>query len=673
MPLCSLRYAVVLGWTLTCCVHAVNGSRLVASTLILSEWDGGASVSVLIQNPISSAFIAEGWEATWVWQNDEVITFSWDASFTTEPVLAGNKVTAQALSKNAYIEPGKTIAFGFNLEGSMANLDPLIELTYNEIPIENGSGSSGGLVVSYEVEGVWGHDVEGAGSDPTFVASIIITNTGVIPVSTWCVWWEWPSGQESVVLFSWSALFEVEDQIVEVKPYADAQMEIAPGEKYRLGFFARGDASSLPPILAVEESENCASASSSPGDVWSPPDEADQQTVVPLGPIEPVQPLHDILGTQIIGPHYQLTSDTKLVEAAKAIRAMGSNILKIVLSPQFYDIYGAEHLEYQYKRLLQEEPSFREVLQMDFAHYFFWVETAGEFVDGNGMTAEEQQREYDRLYDLSTWLLQTFDNTGKSFYLGHWEGDWRLLNDETTQWDRNRTDAPQHIIDGMIDWLNVRQSAVDQAKADYLPSTTKVDLYHYVELNLVETAYLGWDRVVNRVLPFVNVDLVSYSCYDSTTKIDNEEELRNRLTAALDYVEDQLPDKPGLPFRRRVFIGEFGFPHYNIWMYEDMAAEQNRRGTWLIQTALDWGCPFILYWQLYDNEYNSCYNSYNGFWLIDNLGNKLPLYETYANYYIYMDGWKADFLSEWGREPSQDEIYGSAAGLFGLSVAAGAA
>ncbi len=43
-----------------------------------------------------------------------------------------------------------------------------------------------------------------------------------------------------------------------------------------------------------------------------------------------------IIGTQTIGAKYKFTNETNLVETAKAIRAMGSNLLKMSMSPRYF-------------------------------------------------------------------------------------------------------------------------------------------------------------------------------------------------------------------------------------------------------------------------------------------------------------------------------------------------
>lgn len=61
---------------------------------------------------------------------------------------------------------------------------------------------------------------------------------------------------------------------------------------------------------------------------------------------EPLQlaPYNFVLGTHAISGSYQFTADNKLVEQAKKIREMGSNILKISLGKNSSEIYGITEL-----------------------------------------------------------------------------------------------------------------------------------------------------------------------------------------------------------------------------------------------------------------------------------------------------------------------------------------
>ena len=65
--------------------------------------------------------------------------------------------------------------------------------------------------------------------------------------------------------------------------------------------------------------------------------------------------------------------------------------------------------------------------------------------------------------------------------------------------------------------------------------------------------------------------------------------------------------------------------------------------------------PFILFWEMYNNELNDD-GSNRGFWLIDQKGSKTPLYYTYQKFYIESREWIIDFTQKQNRIPSQDEF-----------------
>jgi hypothetical protein len=59
----------------------------------------------------------------------------------------------------------------------------------------------------------------------------------------------------------------------------------------------------------------------------------------------------------------------------------------------------------------------------------------------------------------------------------------------------------------MIEWAKARQRAVSQARQDV---QSDVRVYYYLEANRTVDAYeYGMKRLVNCVLPYVHVDMVS--------------------------------------------------------------------------------------------------------------------------------------------------------------------
>ena len=177
-----------------------------------------------------------------------------------------------------------------------------------------------------------------------------------------------------------------------------------------------------------------------------------------------------ILGTQSIGATYQFTEQPLLVETAQATLDLGSNVLKLTLgrdyqrmvlkpSPNAYP----ETMQYLLNQgsdacttprirfpgaspeappanpairsladLARLEPSYRKVFAMPFAYYLIWTYAFTPRWWHKGFSSEDQDKEYREIYAFVVYLLKTFNGSGKTFFLGHWEGDWHLRPDLNT-------------------------------------------------------------------------------------------------------------------------------------------------------------------------------------------------------------------------------------------------
>jgi hypothetical protein len=390
-----------------------------------------------------------------------------------------------------------------------------------------------------------------------------------------------------------------------------------------------------------------------------------------------------ILGTQTIGATYQFTQESVLVETAQAILDMGSNLLKITMGRGYQRMMlkpskaaYPETMQYLLNQgsdardtlrikfpgasveappenpaiqtltdLARTEPSYRKVLAMPFAYYVIWTYAFTPRWWLKGFSAEEQDQEYREIYAFVAHLLKTYNGTGKTFFLGHWEGDWHLRPDLNSQTDAGVT---PESLQGMIDWLNTRQRAIDDAKRR--TPHHGVQVYHYTEVNHVSAVSMaGRPSVTNRVLPRTNVDFVSYSTYDSL------DDIPNKIPRALDYIESKLPTKAGIA-SKRVFIGEYGFAAHT---YPE--PERDHRSRQVMRIGLDWGCPFVLCWQMYNNEFSNGVE--NGYWLIDNHGVKQPLWHTLADFYREARRYVANCKRQTGRLPAEGEFRRFALGL----------
>ena len=275
---------------------------------------------------------------------------------------------------------------------------------------------------------------------------------------------------------------------------------------------------------------------------------------------------------------------------------------------------------------------------MPFAYYMIWTYAFAPRWWHKGFSPEDQEKEYREVYDLVTHLLKACNRTGKTFFLGHWEGDWHLRPDLNTETDAG---VAAESLQGMTDWLNTRQRAVDDAKRQ--TPHRDVQVYHYTEANHVSNVSLaGRPSLTNRVLPRTNVDFVSYSTYDSL------DDIPNKIPRALDYIESKLPPKAGIS-GKRVFIGEYGFAAHR---YPE--AERDRMSRQVMRVGLEWGCPFVLSWAVYNNEFSNGVE--NGYWLIDNHGVKQPVWHTLADYYREARRYVADAQTRTGRLPADADF-----------------
>ena len=322
-----------------------------------------------------------------------------------------------------------------------------------------------------------------------------------------------------------------------------------------------------------------------------------------------------VVGTQAFGPAYKFTKDDAILEAAKGISAMGSRILKINA------VSGGQLSPY---------------LAMPFTHYVLWYRSNGDWV--NGLTPELKRREYNAMYLFTKDLLTRYDTAGKSFFLGHWEGDWYLLPDR----DVKKDVTPERAA-AMIEWLNVRQKAVDDARAEV--PYAKCRVFTYAEVNRVRDAMKdGRRRMVNAVLPKLNVDFVSYSAYDC--QLLSADEVR----ATLDYVNAQIPPKAGLP-AKRVFIGECGLS----WQACGAdGAQHERRNRELLVKLLAWKPALVLFWQFYNNEVVN--GQQVGFWLVDHRNQKTPLHGTLTALLAAQEEAATEMRLRARRLPGSDEM-----------------
>jgi hypothetical protein len=336
-----------------------------------------------------------------------------------------------------------------------------------------------------------------------------------------------------------------------------------------------------------------------------------------------------VVGVVHVAGQYHLTDKDFLHEGADQILALGSRVIKV----WFFSGTGDLAKSYPYNSQWPQVGSlvegaqtayFSELFNKPFNTYILKVTSLGrdEGYWRKGITDEQKQDEQRQFYELAKHLLTRYKDTGKTFVLQHWEGDWMVRGN----FDGNARPA-EAAFGNMIDWLNARQAGVDQARKEV--GSQGVRVYHAAEVNrVVHSMREGFPNMVNKVLPHTRLDLVSYSAWDAATEHYADP---NVLRQALDFIAVNTPDSPDFG-NRNVYIGEFGMPENHYTLEQIRTAIPNA-----VRTGLDWGCPYVVYWQLYCNELKdpktrtpvTKNDLVRGFWLIRPDGAKSWLWDYF--------------------------------------------
>lgn len=239
-------------------------------------------------------------------------------------------------------------------------------------------------------------------------------------------------------------------------------------------------------------------------------------------------------------------------------------------------------------------------------------------------TDADAERVEDRFYDLASHFYEAYHGTGKEFVLHNWETDWRVIGDHLA-------DVDEAMFDHIERWQRARQAGVRRAQDEH-HDTSDVTVLHACEVvRVTDAVFDDLPRVSTHVIPEVDLDLVSYSTWDIAEMVMHEpddDKARAKIETVLDFLEAQLgrttpyaEDFIG-DLYRPVYLGEFG------WQERRHGSEESMRVVELLtETSLEWGVPFAVYWQLYDNNHDN--GELTGNWLIDDEGEQTQFYEYF--------------------------------------------
>ncbi|QGQ97767.1 hypothetical protein EHS13_24195 [Paenibacillus psychroresistens] len=331
----------------------------------------------------------------------------------------------------------------------------------------------------------------------------------------------------------------------------------------------------------------------------------------------------DTVGVTHVKGLYNFASNKDFLnEGADELLSMGTKVIKLFFTPTYATDYpfNSSWGTYTNMKALAQSTYFSTVFNKSFNTFILeaYEFTSNDFTDG--MTATEVANVKDEFYQLTKYLMQTYQGTGKTFILQQWEGDNAICYPAGT------CNPGSTAIQGMIDWLNARQDGITQARTE-LSTTTGVHVYGAAEVNKVTDARLypsdmTKGNATNRVIPSTHMDLYSYSMYDAGFPANTSTIISN-----LDYLKLKAPDSSAFG-ANNLYLGEFGLPEND---YLTVFHKQNAQS--IIETSLNWGVNFAVFWQLYDNEPKTTFtgrptnSDTRGFWLVRPNTTKTEIYD----------------------------------------------
>lgn len=334
----------------------------------------------------------------------------------------------------------------------------------------------------------------------------------------------------------------------------------------------------------------------------------------------------DFLGFTHINPQYGFNGRGCLIEGAERLQELGSKSIKFYLSPNYRCFYAPNMQwdDYSSPVELAQSPSFQTMTDMDFNTFFIGTYIFSQPKNyavywKTALTEEQKQEEYQSLYDLTYYLCTRYAETDKTFILQNWEGDWATMDVPSPA-----TDPDEAVLQRMIEWTNIRQDAVNNARRD--ANKAGVRVYHALEVNLAGKAQNGGKTVTNNVIPYTYCDYYSYSAYD--TEMDPQ-----LFAASLDYLKMKA-DNNLIPGKSRVFVGEFGLPENEFGAKKVLKTIKD-----VTEISREKGIDYVLYWQLYDNEVydteipqnEQTNNNCRGYWLVKPSGAKTIAWNYFYN------------------------------------------
>jgi len=353
-------------------------------------------------------------------------------------------------------------------------------------------------------------------------------------------------------------------------------------------------------------------------------------------------PLAERVGVTYWGSRYIPDYDAQqsgMRSAASALQALGTKVIKLSAG-NLEKEYAFDNWDIPAIRELADvfaQAPFQEVFAADFTTYFI---VAGEWNSvgwADGLDDAERILVSDEFYRAAKALFETYRGSGKTFILQNWEGDNTLAY----------SDGSQTAVQGITDYYNARQDGIRRAQTE-CGMENGVRVFGALEVNRI-LLYSEYPTLLEAVVPHTYADLYLYSAYEKKDPLAvgyfgealTRKVIKTWVMAALDKLAEAAPDSEYFG-ANNIALSEFGYPETlgeKQVPFLDGDSWQRLITQATVEAGLDWGVQYMVYWELYCNEYmdgkipqdwrSLTAADMNGFWLIRPDGSKTQSYDYF--------------------------------------------
>ncbi len=346
-------------------------------------------------------------------------------------------------------------------------------------------------------------------------------------------------------------------------------------------------------------------------------------------PAEASVTLADKFGAAHTAGNYYFTNEPFLIEGAKQIKSLGSNVIKVFLQhpSEAYSYNSKWSSDIEIPNIIDvlKTEYFQELFEMDFSTFI--LQTHENTYDGvswwDSLTDDEWWKIEENYYNAAIYLFRKYSGRKVKFILEHWETDgyYQILMNQVSADKKFNTSVMQQ---GLKDYFNARAEGVKRARNQaFSENINGVEVLTAIEIIYTKTPTENTPakfRVIDNMDEY-RADLIAYSM---NLNNHNMEEMLNSI--------ENLIKKSG---GRKWYFGEFSstesmfnpFKGYET-LYdtaENISKRQEKTVLNQADIAFKMGAEYVIIWEIYHNENESNATNMNGYGLIRADGSKTAL------------------------------------------------